>query len=292
MMTGRFPPMLFIKNKKNPKIEVFKCFGETSTMVMNRILNHVSAEQDKLIAWKGNNNLYTNLLNNKRKVKWRRMEDPTSELKMQMVMTATWQTQESWVLFLFSCIERRWHLMIVCQQLCLRWWLRWLLRQWRRLRSMNQHRGAGDSRWGSRVCSCRPRWSQRCDEMPRQGTSTSWTSSTLTSSNTSDHHSSSSSHLHPGLILHSTVFLCYSDSLLDLETMTQIVLDQRESSREVRGWFQELLSGSTELSNHSRVYWGWWCRYQQPGTIQNQDKLRGAVFLWPLLASSQRTDQK
>ena len=70
MMTGRFPPMLFIKNKKNPKIEVFKCFGETSTMVMNRILNHVSAEQDKLIACKKKyNELFTNLLNNKRKVK-------------------------------------------------------------------------------------------------------------------------------------------------------------------------------------------------------------------------------
>lgn len=43
MMTGRFPPMLFMRNKNIPKIVVFKCGGDTSTIVTNTIPNQVSA---------------------------------------------------------------------------------------------------------------------------------------------------------------------------------------------------------------------------------------------------------
>ena len=43
MMTGRFPPMLFMRNRNIPKIVVFKCGGDTSTIVTNTIPNQVSA---------------------------------------------------------------------------------------------------------------------------------------------------------------------------------------------------------------------------------------------------------
>ena len=46
--TGRFPPLVFIRNKKTPSIVVFSRGGETETSVTNRIPNQVSAEIDNL----------------------------------------------------------------------------------------------------------------------------------------------------------------------------------------------------------------------------------------------------
>ena len=50
MMTGRLPPILFIRNKNIPRMVVFKWLGDTSTMVTNTMPNQVSAE-NKLFNW-------------------------------------------------------------------------------------------------------------------------------------------------------------------------------------------------------------------------------------------------
>ena len=43
MITGKFPPILFIRNRNMPRTVVFTFSVETSTMVMKRMANQVSA---------------------------------------------------------------------------------------------------------------------------------------------------------------------------------------------------------------------------------------------------------
>ena len=51
--TGRFPPLVFIRNKKMPRTVVFRWGGETETSVTNRIPNQVSARiNNDNIKWK------------------------------------------------------------------------------------------------------------------------------------------------------------------------------------------------------------------------------------------------
>ena len=45
--TGRFPPVVFIRNKKMPRTVVFRLAGETETSVTNRIPNQVSADIER-----------------------------------------------------------------------------------------------------------------------------------------------------------------------------------------------------------------------------------------------------
>ena len=42
--TFKFPPNMFMKNRKNPRTEVLTPLGNISTIVMKRMPNHVSAE--------------------------------------------------------------------------------------------------------------------------------------------------------------------------------------------------------------------------------------------------------
>lgn len=48
MSTFKFPPTMFMTNRKNPRTEVRTALGKISTMAMKRMPNHVSAKISKV----------------------------------------------------------------------------------------------------------------------------------------------------------------------------------------------------------------------------------------------------
>ena len=82
--TGIFPPILFIRNRNIPKIVVLYLLGETSTIVVNRIPNQVSAINVFINLISSEANLLTYLADSRKTVMQTPMVDQTQGHQMQM----------------------------------------------------------------------------------------------------------------------------------------------------------------------------------------------------------------